>query len=505
MDKTRQADLAGDWEMLRWKSRETFRWLATWARDWRTWVVLLAIAGQCVFGNRGLSAKILAYGLAWLLSIVLARIVVGPGPVFRILVGATGLRFFYAFFVPCGLNSANFSGHYHYIVLLAQRGVPPGAGECWQCYQPPFYYYPAAALLRLAPRLGADPLDIVRLFGLLMSCGFLVLGAKAIDVALESSRHRIVGICLFAFWPLAILSAPVIGNDVPESLFGAGALLALFLWFRRGGRALLLLSACCGTFSILSKSNGVLYLALLPVAVFVAHWREHGFSRMLRLARSLGILAACLLPVLLMATAANLVRSHHAEKAGGDWLVGNIDQQRRDSYGLEFSRDPLDFLPGPSQLRELAANPSPDYHSVNRFSRGFWTVFVRSGLVEDSGVGDHVFAGHFLVLALTCMVSLLVALAIRGLFQRGGDGLLPGIFAGVFLVSAMVFRWIYPFASSADFRYVLGVVIPGVVLVSRGLDSLSGWTGRICRWGVQAFIAGTIVLYAQYPLLWNRI
>lgn len=36
----------------------------------------------------------------------------------------------------------------------------------------------------------------------------------------------------------------------------------------------------------------------------------------------------------------------------------------------------------------------------------------------------------------------------------------------------MAFRWRYPYSCSTDIRYVLGVLIPGCILVGKGLESI---------------------------------
>jgi hypothetical protein len=69
-------------------------------------------------------------------------------------------------------------------------------------------------------------------------------------------------------------------------------------------------------------------------------------------------------------------------------------------------------------------------------------------------------------------------------------------------MAIMAFRWGYPFACSANVRYVLGMIVPFVVLVARGTENSIGWNDRFSVAIVWSFIALSTGLYLFYSILW---
>lgn len=451
------------------------------------WLKVTLLGGHDAF-------HVILFAIGWLFVLTWLRTRLLDSKIFGILAGAISLRFFYAVLVPWNTNAYDVMGHLIYIRRMAEGSLPV-AGACWQCYQPPLAYIPAACLYHVAEMANIPPTDLLRLAFLFLSCGFLYLGARIIEKALQGRSSQLLGVCLFAFWPWGIYGSPVINNDVPMNFMGMASMWALSQWMWQSHSSKLWLALLFAGIAACIKTNGVLYFAIVGVAVLVK-----GFSLQSHRTRSIlkslaQIFVAALLASALLVSM-NLARAHQVG-GNGDYLVGNINQQRQNVP--EYSRSIADFLPLPSQLRSLYT-ADPDFMHPNAYAQGFWTNFLRSSIAlgfPDSSILTG------MVYLMCSLLFLLIFIAFVGAFcEPITNSRFHALAVLLFLGAAMAFRWRYPFSSSANLRYVAGILVPFTILVARGTEYMLGWKNRIAVVAVWTFIALSIGLYTAYSTLW---
>lgn len=444
------------------------------------------------------NAQFVPFLLGWIAMLFAARVAESGGKVFKIMAGAISLRFLYGFLTPWNVNSQDVDGHMHYIRLLVRRGIPPQGGECWQCYQPPPYYYLASWIYRFAHAVGVNPPDLLRLFSLFLSCGFLLLGVRTIRLAVKASAHSDAAVVLFAFWPVAIFNAPVINNDVPTGFFGAAALLCIVVWMRDKNWNMLAFALFSAAVASCFKSSGALYFGAVAIAVISVWFLEKKMDGAIAaLGRRFLLLLVFAVPTALIMKSMNFLRAHQAE--GQDFLVGNIGRLRAGNAMMELPRNPWNFVPSFGQIRVFLAIPDPVVSDMD-YNSGFWPRYLHSSLVDYSRLGMDLAFGKAMIAVLGFLLIFLIALLLRGVSSdRKGSPFYPGVVM-LFISASMIFRWMYPFACSADIRYVLGVLIPSVILVAKGLDSLSTYARLISNTVLWIFVAVSMILYAESAL-----
>lgn len=430
----------------------------------------------------------LLLGLMWWLGARLFR----DAALRRIFLAAFAIRILYGFSIPWDMNSPDIAGHIEYIRLLARNGIVPAPGACWQCYQPPTYYWLMALIYRLGGSADGTAIELLRAFALFLSAGTLALGMAVVSEALATFRERQLGVALYAFFPAGIYFAPVINNDVLVNLSGMFALYAVLRW-RNGGTGRFLVLALAGaTISVFFKSNGLLYLGAVLLGILLRDGvRERGIVVRVR-----PLLAWCgALSIALAATLANSLRSMGAESAG-DRVVGNVGR-----LGLRVERCPNSwhaFLPGTDQML-LLLNPDLSYRQYRQALRGFWTCLVRSSLLDymapTPGLGWRIG-----LVALTVMLAALAAMALKGCLVRCDR--LQIVWLLLFLGGVMAFRWRYPYFCSANIRYVFGILVPFTILVVRGAESSTRWKEHFAKIVIWSFIALSTSLYVFYSMIW---
>jgi hypothetical protein len=102
---------------------------------------------------------------------------------------------------------------------------------------------------------------------------------------------------------------------------------------------------------------------------------------------------------------------------------------------------------------------------------------------------------------LSVLLLVLVALLIRALVRATRADALWAAPLLVWIAASVAFRMRYPVAPSADFRYVLPILIPLCVGVTLGLKDIQNLKVRLLAWAsVVAFVALSSVLCATIGL-----
>ena len=126
----------------------------------------------------------------------------------------------------------SYDDHLEVINIYSETFESPGAFDCWECYQPPAYYYLSSVVLRFSDAVGMSDYaqwKIVQfinpLFSILMF-GFFALIFKELKV---KKKSRLVVLSLLAVLPRDLYTSAMIGNDYLISFL---CVLALLLFIK---------------------------------------------------------------------------------------------------------------------------------------------------------------------------------------------------------------------------------------------------------------------------------
>lgn len=170
----------------------------------------------------------------------------------------------------------SYDDHLEVIEIYADNFSRPAPFQCWECYQPPLYYYIGASIFSLAELLGLAPemcWKIVQAVNPLLSITVLIIVYQILRLFKMSKLTIAIVLSFVVVLPRDIFTSAMIGNDYMLVFF---AVLAFYLFLRtiiaiKNKRniwkwvVLLMLTATLGS---LTKQHGLL-LHLFPGVVFL--------------------------------------------------------------------------------------------------------------------------------------------------------------------------------------------------------------------------------------------
>ncbi|HEY2680247.1 MAG TPA: glycosyltransferase family 39 protein [Candidatus Udaeobacter sp.] len=188
--------------------------------------------------------------------------------------------------------------HLRYIDYIQQHWSLPSPTEGWEMYQPPLYYFIAAAILSFCKLAINDPGSVVALRALgaffgIAQCALVFLSLRL----LLPARTALVGLLLVAFLPMHLYLMHYVTNELLTATFATLTVyLCLCLLKNKTPRATQ--SAFVGLAlggTMLTKATGILLLPVVIAAICIRHSQTRApFAIWLR---SLGLLMATCLAV----------------------------------------------------------------------------------------------------------------------------------------------------------------------------------------------------------------
>lgn len=363
-------------------------------------------------------------------------------------------------------------GHFAYVQWIADRLSLPRPDAGWTFYHPPLYYMAGALVVRLGDVFGLDRAILLQLFSLGLWLVFLVASAATMRRLLRGpGAGLLIATAALAFWPSGIIHSIRIGNDA--AAYACCGLLAYCLigWWKTGSRRALIGMGIFAVLALLSKTS---VLAIVAVAGLATCWKVVWPGRAGRVAALKPVLwiGACVTLGVGLSVARNLYYYMRGELSG--WLVGNegsLNAALRVPVELK-SFIPLDI---PTFLTFPWANAWDDASG----RANFWNYLLRSALS-----GEFSFAGTWSHLMAWLMGAALLALCVLMLKR------VPEAFAAsplaryrqlpmygllvLWLASLFALRIKTPYSCSNDFRYILPVLLPFLVMAVQ-----SGTAARI--------------------------
>jgi len=118
----------------------------------------------------------------------------------------------------CGENFPRnaYDDHYEPIALILQTGNIPAKDACFQCYQPPVYYYSSALIAKALTNLGMTS-DAIKKSLQFLNCFYCILTLLTLNLILKrlhlSKTSRFIAFNFICFLPRHIFMSAIHSND----------------------------------------------------------------------------------------------------------------------------------------------------------------------------------------------------------------------------------------------------------------------------------------------------
>ncbi len=384
------------------------------------------------------------------------------------------LRFIVMFYTHYTVRSYDVAGHLEYIWFILKHFFPPAKHAGWMFYHPPFYYFLAAGAVRIGLLFTQDKEVIYKLlqfFSLLLNAGFLIATVEIFKRIFGSRSGRKIApiwiaTVVFVFWPGGVIHAVRIGNDGLQYLFSALSLLFFVRWRQEDSRKAFYLSFVFAAFGMITKTNAILLFGLLGIyylidlirtKAVVSRWRE------------LVVLGLTTLVVLMIG-----FRVPIKNFSGGLEMVSNASTLTRQLKVGNRAQNYLYF-----DLKTYINTPfvSPWKDETGR--QYFWNYLLKTSLFGEFSEPDAHLGNQAVVLSWVALLMVLYTLAGMVLQNRKWiekNQVVLSYFV-ILILGAIVFRILYPYASSNDFRYTLPILIPFSIFFAQAIVFFR-FTGR---------------------------
>ncbi len=179
------------------------------------------------------------------------------------------------FFWVSPVNNS-YDDHLEVINIYSESLNRPAPFQCWECYQPPFYYYTAATVYNVTESIGFDKLTcwkMVHFINPFLSIILLIIVYQILLLYKMPKLSILIALSFVAILPRDIFTSAMIGNDYMLVFF---TILSFYLFLktlfalRNGDKVwfwfiLLILTATLGS---ITKQHGLL-IHLFPISVFL--------------------------------------------------------------------------------------------------------------------------------------------------------------------------------------------------------------------------------------------
>jgi hypothetical protein len=170
----------------------------------------------------------------------------------------------------------SYDDHLEVIKIYSESFNRPAPFECWECYQPPFYYYTSAAVYNITESLGVDKgtcWKMVQFINPFLSIFLLIIVYQIFLLFKMPKLSILITLSFVAILPRDIFTSAMIGNDYMLVFF---AILSFYLFLKtlfalRNGNKFLfwfILLILAATLGSITKQHGLL-IHLFPISIFL--------------------------------------------------------------------------------------------------------------------------------------------------------------------------------------------------------------------------------------------
>jgi hypothetical protein len=391
------------------------------------------------------------------------------------------LRCLYAANTPYFVRAWDWDGHLEYITHVVGHWTIPQAASGWEMYQPPLYYFAAAAWAKAWPAT-APYTGALQVLSVLLSVGAMLAGfwiARLLFPSLSERRERLIFAWIMAVFPGLVFFGSRVSNDsllTPISLLCVALLL---LWWRVPSMKRWCALCVALGLGVLTKTSIAALLLTAAVCLLLHPGMDARRKTAIALAGAAVIVAvAGWLFVLRYAVEhrATLLQVQTGDAMKADNAVRNL----------------LTFNPYWVLRRPFNWNWNDDYRR-----QIFWEYLVKSSFVGE-WVHDPITTWPLRLLLAGSMAGLL--LAGTGLVQdwrRNRHGVLPIV---ALIASSLAAIFTYRLIGNVwcqDFRFI-PFILPALLYIAlRGMSTLPRPLARGANVCAGVFVA----LSAAYVLL----
>jgi hypothetical protein len=170
----------------------------------------------------------------------------------------------------------SYDDHLEVIKIYSEDFNRPIPSQCWECYQPPLYYYTGATVYNIAESLGVDRLTcwkMVQFINSFLSIILLIIVYKILLLFKIPKLSILVTLSFIIILPRDIFTSAMIGNDYMLVFF---AILSFYLFLKtlialKNGHkvwVLFFLLILTSTLGSITKQHGLL-IHLFPLSIFL--------------------------------------------------------------------------------------------------------------------------------------------------------------------------------------------------------------------------------------------
>lgn len=425
----------------------------------------------------------------------------------------------YALITPWNVRTYDVIGHIQYVEFLRMYWSIPNPYDGWQFYQPPLYYFFAAAVWNIFDFFGLQRIDILKVLqfqSLIYVFGFVAMSFMTICLATKDParfekdgmgkkdrRGVLLWTGLLTFWPSVVIHSARIGNDSLFYFLSAAAFYFVIRWWISDRIIYFRWAGFFAALGMLTKSNAIILFFLMGILFFV-RWFASEDRRWRCFFRKIGVVWIFFIAVVLFNYTGPFFDMLSGKRS--HLLVGNLEGI---SSGLKVDNKITTYLW--FDVKKFLEEP---YISTREDSTGrqfFWNFLLKTGLF-----GEFSFSYNNFVVALarglSCGLIFIILFPLVGLLKRNISwprfpcDFPMAVLTVLFLLSLMFFRMSAPFACAGDFRYILPILVPVLYFYCAAIDRYRAagwhwavWAGKIAGWGF-CLLSGlfVILLVLQY-------
>jgi hypothetical protein len=248
----------------------------------------------------------------------------------------------------------------------------------------------------------------------------------------------------------------------------------------------------CAGLATLTKFNGVSLFLVIGVVALIKYWRERETLKKIGRAGLLVVLISVPLAI-----GNNFYCGWSKDK--NPHVIGNIDEFGR-IYPFRVNNDLKNFytLDLGAFLRKPFMTPWND--STGR--KYYWNYFLKTSLFEsyefERPMAIHLGKAMSLLLLVLCSYSLVGLMVER---KKKWDILQIALLATVItlLVPSLLLRYMNPYCSVSDFRYVMPILIPACLFFVRAIGAFEERNWLFAEYF--GFISGALFVFSSVAFM----
>ena len=368
--------------------------------------------------------------------------------------------------IPYNKYAMDIAGHINYIRYIAQNYALPNPYNCIECQQQPLYYIIAATAYNLGKYAGlSEPLTAVRFLSLLFYNVFLWFAIRLIRENTRTNATYYVAVGIGSFWPLGIIKASAINNDIPLYMAEIISFYYLLSWHHRPIPRSLSLAILWSAIAILFKNSGIIAAGTTASVVLCSGYRQRVCWRLFYHPRivSTTLLALCLISL-------SFSRPYYYYR-----IVEHKSESLLISRTQELSKT-------------LVVSNSPHYYlnfDLNTYlTQPFFTPFddvtgrqyLWNTLLKSSLFGEYLWKSPTIALTMSqlelAMLGYMLLSWVAYAIGRPLIGCNPlMLFVSIQLLAITVFRAFYPYACHQDYRFIYAITPIMAIFYAKAIES----------------------------------